>query len=197
MQSQPKPDWVTKGNKFALHLHFSIQMYWSHTHTHTHYLLSFFWHSPFSAPGLRQREHTWHWQDWRKSLSLTHHAGSCIHIRSRNSEPRFHIRKLQRGNVMIWNFQRMPDIWVLVIKPHQLLPAHAGPSWWQFLSPPHRCGWWLWQPQPAPGHALPVAARCAAASPSVPPGELWCQRFFGHIEKRSLSAGRRVKKRKG
>lgn len=79
-------------------------------------------------------------------------------------------------------------------KPYHLLPAHVGPSWWQSPSPPHRCGWWLWQPLPAPGHALPAAVQCAAASPSAPPGELWCQRFSGHIEKRSLSAGKRVKR---
>lgn len=91
----------------------------------------------------------------------------------------------------------MPDICVLAIKPCHPIPARAGPSWWQSLSPLRRCGWWLWQPQPAPGHALPAAAQCAAASPSVPPGELSCQRFSGHIEKRSPSAGKELKSDKG
>lgn len=193
MQSQPRPDWVAKGNKFALPLHFSIQMYWSTRHKLSTVL---FLAQPFFCSWLGVEKVHVPLAGVEKETQVKPTMQEAVSTWKRDSERRFHIRKLFTSNViMIWNFQRMPDICVLAIKPHHLLPAHAGPSWWQSLSPPHRCGWWLWQPQPAPGHALPVAVRCAAASPSVPPGELWCQRFYGHIEKRSLSAGRGVKKR--
>jgi len=69
-----------------------------------------------------------------------------------------------------------------------VLPARAAPWGRSGPSPPHRCGWWPWPSRPAPCPSRPAAARCAAASPSGPPGARWCLRSCARSGTTSRSA---------
>lgn len=70
-----------------------------------------------------------------------------------------------------------------------LIPARVAPWGRSAPSPPRRCGWWPWPSLHAPGHALPAAARCAAASPSGLLAAPWCLRSFERSATKSPSAG--------
>lgn len=71
-----------------------------------------------------------------------------------------------------------------------LIPARVAPWGRSAPSPPRRCGWWPWPSRLAPGHALPAAARCAAASPSGLLAAPWCLRSSERSVTTSPSAGR-------
>lgn len=98
MQSQPQTDWVTKGDKFALHLHFSIQMQFVSGGSIS---AALFLAQPFSPSWLgAQRVHVM-LAGAENEPQLNPPCRKPSPLQRQKLKARFHIRKLYRDNVII------------------------------------------------------------------------------------------------
>lgn len=87
MQSQPRPEWVVRGRSLPFTCISGFRCI-DLPDANTVYCSFFFWQSPFPAPGLGQKEHTCDTGRTGESLSLTHHAGSCLRVKGEIQSPR-------------------------------------------------------------------------------------------------------------